>query len=313
MSSSSASSGNPFAAPVPDPPAASAIVKINITAHVLVVLDMDASNFRQWRTFFELTFKKFGLVNHIDGSFDAILMQDEVEWLQIDSCIASWLYTTVSKDIMDAVYRPQQSTFSVWSGILGLFLDNSLQRAVLAQQEFHSLYQGDMSITEYTGKMKRLADTLYDVGAAVTDQALVINVLRGLNSDYGSAITFLSGKEPTPTFLYTRSYLLQEENRKRHTRKMEAATALLAAGSASSKPVNSTTNTSSTGTGGGDRRKQEKGKKHDGRARSGANDAPRQPSSGAPQWGTSYNPWTGVVQAWPLQQWRPPTTGVLGP
>jgi hypothetical protein len=77
-----------------------------------VVLDMDASYFRQCRTFLDLTFKKFGLTNHIDGSIDAILMQDEVEWLQIDSCITSWLYTTVSKDIMDAVYHPQQSAFS---------------------------------------------------------------------------------------------------------------------------------------------------------------------------------------------------------
>jgi hypothetical protein len=79
---------------------------INIQAHVPVVLDMDESNFCQWRTFFDLTFKKFGLTNHIDGTLDAILMQDGVKWLQIYSCIASWLYTTVSKDIMDAVYRP---------------------------------------------------------------------------------------------------------------------------------------------------------------------------------------------------------------
>jgi hypothetical protein len=31
---------------------------------------------------------------------------------------------------------------------------------VYAQQEFHSLFQGDMGIAEYCGKLKRLADTL---------------------------------------------------------------------------------------------------------------------------------------------------------
>jgi histone deacetylase 1/2 len=263
---------------------------------------------------FDLTFKKFGLLNHIDGTIDAILMQDEPEWLQIDACVASWLYTTVSKDIMDAVYHPQQAAFSVWSGILGLFLDNGLQRVVFAQQEFHSLYQGDMSITEYTGQMKRLADTLYDVGAAVTDQALVVNVLRGLNADFSSAITYLSGRDPPPSFLFTRSYLLQEERRKRHTRKMEAATALLAAGTANNNASNTASNTPPAGSASGGRRPR--GKKSVGRARSGNNAAPRPnapPAPSAPQWGHSYNPWTGVVQAWPLQQWRPPTTGVLGP
>lgn len=82
---------------------------------------------------------------------------------------------------------------------------------MLAQQEFHSLYQGDMSITEYTGHMKRLTVTLYDVDAAVTNQALIIDVLRSLN---GHHLRQQHQHDPTPTFLYTHSYLLQKESRK---------------------------------------------------------------------------------------------------
>ena len=37
------------------------------------------------------------------------------------------------------------------------------------------------------------------------------------------------------------------------------------------------------------------------------------PSSSAPQWAESYNPWTGLVKVWPLQQWCVPSIGVLGP
>jgi hypothetical protein len=102
-----------------------------------------------------------------------------------------------------------------------------------------------------------------------------------------------------------------------HTRKMESATALLAAGSTGSKPGAASKPDPPAAPSGGDRR--EKWKPHDGRGRSGAPDAPRQPSAPQPptsapqQWGQSYNPWTGVVQAWPLQQWRPPKTSVLGP
>lgn len=70
---------------------------------------MEAAHFHQWRTFFELAFEKFGLTNHVDGTIDAVLMRDDVEWAQIDSCIVSWLYTSVSKDIMDAVYQPHLS------------------------------------------------------------------------------------------------------------------------------------------------------------------------------------------------------------
>jgi hypothetical protein len=66
--------------------------------------------------------------------------------------------------------------------ITSQFLDNSLQRAVYAQQEFHSLFQGDMSISEYCGRLKCLADMLYDCGTAVSDPALIINTLCGLNT-----------------------------------------------------------------------------------------------------------------------------------
>jgi hypothetical protein len=64
--------------------------------HVPVTLNADDGIFQQWRSFFELTFKKFGLVNHIDGTVDAATKIDDPEWLQIDSCIVSWLYSIMS-------------------------------------------------------------------------------------------------------------------------------------------------------------------------------------------------------------------------
>jgi hypothetical protein len=106
-------------------------------------------NFRQWRNFFELTFEKFGLLSHVDGTVAVAAMVDDTEWLQIDSCIVSWLYATISKEIWSDVFKPKASAYTAWKVITGQFLDNSLQRAVYAQQEFHSLFQGDMSITEY--------------------------------------------------------------------------------------------------------------------------------------------------------------------
>lgn len=100
---------------------------------------------------------------------------------------------------------------------------------------------------------------MYDVGAAVTDTALVINTLRGLNSKFSETITVLGAQKPPPSFLYIRSYLMQEEKRIRHTLQMEASTALLAAGSNSSTARKSSTNPPSPQpNGGGDRRKKRK-------------------------------------------------------
>lgn len=65
-------SSNPFAmTDEPAPPKASTLVLLNIHSHVPIILTTDDGNFRQWRTFFELTIKKFGLLSHIDGTIDA--------------------------------------------------------------------------------------------------------------------------------------------------------------------------------------------------------------------------------------------------
>jgi hypothetical protein len=67
---------------------------------------------------------------------------------------------------------------------------------------------------------------------------------------------------PPPTFLYTRSYLVQEENLIRHSLQMEAQMALLAAGTASTslKPTasNPPQQPPASGGSGGDRRKKRK-------------------------------------------------------
>ena len=86
-----------------------------------------------------------------------------------------------------------------------------------------------MSVGKYCGRLKRFTDTFYDCDAAVSDPALVINTLRGLNNKSSQAIVVLSNMTPSSAFHYTKSYLLQEEQRIKHSLQMEAQIALLAA------------------------------------------------------------------------------------
>ena len=44
--------------------------------------------------------------------------------------------------------------------------------------------QGDLPVSDYCKRMKILADSLRDVGHAVADSQLILNLLRGLNSRY---------------------------------------------------------------------------------------------------------------------------------
>jgi hypothetical protein len=67
-----------------------------------------------------------------------------------------------------------------------------------------------MDIKEYTGCLKRLADTLRNVGQPVREMSQV-NMLRGLSPKYRHTIPVITVKNPPHTFLSVRSYLLLEE------------------------------------------------------------------------------------------------------
>jgi erythromycin esterase-like protein len=68
-----------------------------------------------------------------------------------------------------------------------------------------------MDIAQYIGRLKQLADALWDVGQPVCETSQVLNMLRGLSSKYRHAILAITAHQSPRTFLSARSYLLLEE------------------------------------------------------------------------------------------------------
>jgi hypothetical protein len=86
MASSPASSTtsfmNPFAnESTPLAIAISAMKHVSIHNHVPITLDYNDSTFSAWSAFFDATFRKFGLLDHVDGTVDAQAMWHNAEWL----------------------------------------------------------------------------------------------------------------------------------------------------------------------------------------------------------------------------------------
>jgi hypothetical protein len=114
-----------------------------------------------------------------------------------------------------------------------------------------------------------------------------------LNNKFSQAIAVLTTMKPPPTFLSTRSYLLQEEMRIKHSLQMEAQTALIAVATtassiggpkAASTPTAPSPQPATPSGGGGDRRKK---RKADNRNRQGAPPASSSTTANAPplpQW-----------------------------
>ncbi|KAK1692453.1 hypothetical protein QYE76_009150 [Lolium multiflorum] len=167
---------------------------LRIRDHVLVTLDYEKENYGIWSRQFLTALSKFGLRDHIDGS----PAQGTSDWVLNDFAIVSCV-----------------------------FRDNRDTRATYLRDEFHGFNQDDLSVVEYTSKMKEMADTLGDLGSRVRDRELVHNVLRGLNEQLQHAVPHMT-RGRLPNFIKLRSFLLLEERRLSRRARIVAHNALLA-------------------------------------------------------------------------------------
>ncbi|KAM0851931.1 hypothetical protein ACQ4PT_052104 [Festuca glaucescens] len=225
---SSAPAGSVAAAAAPKAPARAApcqnLRHVIIKQQVQVTLDLQRPTFTMWRRMFSLTLGQFGVLDHIDG--DTNPHHDDLEWVQDDFTIVSWLYTTVSEEILLLILTPDDTAIAVWRRMENLFLDNAVTRAVYLDDEFHSQRQGNMTVSAYCSRLKSLVDRLRDFGRRVTDADLVHRVLTGLHSEFRHAVTTLSREVPLPSFQDVRSFLVLEQSRNHDDDTTPAGTAL---------------------------------------------------------------------------------------
>uniref|UniRef100_A0ACD5ZU54 Uncharacterized protein n=1 Tax=Avena sativa TaxID=4498 RepID=A0ACD5ZU54_AVESA len=206
------SSAPPAARPAPARAAARQNLRhVIIKQQVQVTLDLQRPSFTMWRRLFTVTLGQFGVLDHVDGDTDP--RHEDPEWVQDDYTIVSWLYSTVSEEILSLIITPDDTAFAVWRRIENLFLDNAVTRAVYLDDEFHGQRQGNMTVSAYCSRLKSLADRLRDLGRTVTDADLVHRVLAGLRSDFRHAVTTLSREVPLPSFQDVRSFLVLQESR----------------------------------------------------------------------------------------------------
>jgi hypothetical protein len=144
-----------------------------------------------------------------------------------DFAIVSWYDATVTPATLAIVEPRNAAVFFLRRDIRSVFRDNRDTRATYLRDEFHSFNQGDLSVVDYTSKMKEMADTLGDLGSRIRDCDLVHNVLLGLNEQLQHAVPHMM-RGRLPTFIKLRSFLLLEEQRLGHRACVVAHNALLA-------------------------------------------------------------------------------------
>jgi hypothetical protein len=189
--------------PAPTPAPTPSTYATSIKLHVPITLDLNASNYTPWRELFLVALGRYGLTSHVlaDVGTSPSDTSPTSDWGRDDYTVLSWIYGSVSPDLLGIVMRPGSSARMIWDAIENLFRDNKKHRAIQLEAEFRNTPQGDMSISDYCAKLKALADALMDVGQTISDENLVLTLLRGLNDSYAHLRSFLPFQVPFPSFL----------------------------------------------------------------------------------------------------------------
>jgi hypothetical protein len=144
----------------------------------------------------------------------------------MDEVVLSWIHGTLTTELQDIVRVSNDTAHRIWGALEAQFLGNRQTRILYLESAFCQLAQGDLSGDEYCRQMKTMADTLRTLGAPITDESLVLNLLRGLSPRFDRVTPILTRMKSFPTFAEVKNDLLLEELRLSATTTSAPATTL---------------------------------------------------------------------------------------
>jgi uncharacterized membrane protein YgcG len=234
----------------------------------------------------------------------------------MDCVVKSWILDSLTDDLAEIVSSQGATARDAWLAVESQFLGTRETRAIQLETKFRNFVQGNLSITEYCRRLKKMADDLTALGEVVTDHTLVFNVLCGLNERFTHVGALLWRARPFPTLLEVKDDLSLEEltlgSRPPSPAAALAATTKPAPQSGAGNGADSKPNRRGKRGGGGGGGSGSDGNSGGGGGSGGptqqhhtAQQQPQQQAGGAKPvslpnggWLTVYNPWTGTIQLW---------------
>ncbi|GAU35084.1 hypothetical protein TSUD_70070 [Trifolium subterraneum] len=215
-----------------------ALAVTNIKNFIPITLEMETSHYSSWVELFKIQCTVNQVIDHIvptqseaisdgktpEGASEPEGSNKEKEkspksdkelWSRLDAIVLQWIYGTISTDLLHTILKPGSTAKQAWERLENIFQDNKASRVVHLENQFTRVHMDDYpNISAYCQELKMLADQLSSVGAPVSEQRLVLQLIAGLNENYDGVAIFIQQSNPLPLFHEARSRLILEETRK---------------------------------------------------------------------------------------------------
>ncbi|CAH9140684.1 unnamed protein product [Cuscuta epithymum] len=142
-------------------------------------------------------------------------------WLRLDQTIRSWLFATLSRDVLIDV-RDLKHSFEIWERLESRFMSASLARSMELKRLLSQLKKKpDQSMDNYLREIKILVDDLATINCPVPPREVLKTTIMGLGPEYESLFTTVSLFPQHFPFETLRNHLLELEQRVIYLRSQE--------------------------------------------------------------------------------------------
>ncbi|KAL3622624.1 hypothetical protein CASFOL_034035 [Castilleja foliolosa] len=115
--------------------------------------------------------------------------------------VLQWIYGTISNDLLHTIIKPDSTAAQAWNALANIFQDNKTSRAVYLEHSFaNTKLDNFANVSSYSQALKSLSDQLSNVGAPISNERLVLQLISGLNEQFDGVAMLLQQTTPLPEF-----------------------------------------------------------------------------------------------------------------
>ena len=132
-------------------------------------------------------------------------------WEQGASRVMYCLATCVNDHMLSHI-RDAKTPKEAWENLKKIFAADTSARKLQLRQELNNIRQKEMSVTDYTAKIKSICDSLGSINVNIDEDEMVQVCLGGLAQRFNPLRTAILARDTPPSFFNLQSMLLVEEN-----------------------------------------------------------------------------------------------------
>ena len=148
---------------------------------------LDRSNYASWSYKMHQYLLGHGYWSYVDGANDVVpdaTHRDLLASEQVASRVMYYFASSITNQLLNHI-RDAKTPKEAWENLKKIFEASTTARKLQLKQELNSIQQRDMSVTDYTTKVKEICDTLGSVNVTVDEDEMVQICLGGLTQRQG--------------------------------------------------------------------------------------------------------------------------------